>query len=249
MGGIFTCICCYCCLKALKPRYIEVIELVCNIIEIGFLIWGIVDTPWKDIKKGGKAVYFIGCAFVVLIFAFLLVIMCLRCDNKINTSKNGIGKCLCITIIVLDILADILIIIAEIIILRNMNDKDDYYNYYDTNNKRYGRYKDREWASVILSATAEEICLFIHCYCATFLLRLINAKTNLSYNDYFESKKEKDIVGKTINIINPEPNNINSNQLTFIGYDKDGYPIYTGNQIYIQNQNITNPNETNVQIK
>ena len=92
MGGLLTCICCYCCLTTLKPRIIEIVALICNIIEIGFLIWGIVDVPWSDIKMGGKVMFYIACVLVVLTFLFLLGLMCLRCGNKINTTKNSAGK-------------------------------------------------------------------------------------------------------------------------------------------------------------
>ena len=41
MGGLITCIGCYCCLLTLKPKYVELIGLLANVVEIGFLIWGI----------------------------------------------------------------------------------------------------------------------------------------------------------------------------------------------------------------
>ena len=129
MGGIIACICCYCCLTGLKPRIIEFLALLCNLVEIGFLIWGIIDIPWDDISTGGKIMYYITCGAIVVTFLLLLLLMCLRCGNTINTTKNDLGKCLCITMVVFDILAFILIIIAEIIIIYNMDDKDDDYNY------------------------------------------------------------------------------------------------------------------------
>ena len=247
MGGIIACICCYCCLTALKPRVIEILALICNIIEIAFLIWGIVDIPWSDIKTGGKILFFVTCALVVLSLIFTLALMCLRCANKINTTKNSAGMCLCITDVIFDILAEIIIIIAEIVILHNMNDKDDnyFYDYGYRTSRSNSRYLNKEWAAAIISTTGAEAFLALHCYCVSFLLKLISAKTDLSYLKYMETHdNNNNIFSRTINVFNTNENNgVNGNQLKFLGYDKDGHPIYSGNtQYFTQNQSATNPN-------
>ena len=234
MGGIIACICCYCCLATLKPKSIEIIALICNIVSIGFLIWGIADIPWDDISTAGKIFFFITCGCVVLTLIFLLGLMCIRCSGKINTSKNSTAKCLCIAMIVFDILAFILIIIAEIIIFYNMDDKDDDYYYYDYNyrRRRRSKYSDREWAASIISISAAEIAIICHSYCANFLLKLISARTDTSYLDYMEKKENNNIVSRTINVFNQPNNIVGNNQLTLIGYDKNGHPIYSGNTQY-----------------
>ena len=240
MGSIIACICCYCCLTTLKPRCIEIIALICNIIEICFMIWGIAGIPWDDIKIGGKIVFFIPFAFMVLTLLILLILMCFRCGNKINTSKNSAAKCLCITMIVFDFLSEILIVIAEIIIINNMRDKDDnYYGYY-SNRYRNTQYSDGEWAAAIVSVTVTEIALAIHCYCANFLLKLISAKTNLSYLEYLDSKEPEHIVTRTVNVFNSPQNE--DNHLNFLGYDQNGHPIYSGNAQYFT-QNQIDPNK------
>ena len=242
MGGLLTCICCYCCLMSLKPRCIEIIALICNLIEIVMLIWGIADIPWDDVKKGGKITFFIGCTFVAFTLLFLLALMCLRCGNKVNTTKNGSGKCLCMTIIILDILTEIFIIIGETIIIYNMKDEDDKYydNNYDFRRKKVSKYSDREWAAAAIATTIAEFSLAIHCYCASFLIKLISYRTNLSYVEYHENKQKND-VSRTIGIFNSPQNGPPNNQLTFIGYDKYGNPIYSGNAQYFSPQpNITN---------
>jgi hypothetical protein len=233
MGGIIACICCYCCLTTLKPKTIEIIALLCNIVSIGFLIWGVVDIPWNDISTAGKIFFFITCGCVVVTLIFLLGLMCIRCSGKINTSKNSSAKCLCITMIVFDILAFILIIISEIIIFYNMDDKDYDYYYDDYNyRRRRTKYSNREWAASVISISAAEIAIICHSYCANFLLKLISAKTDTSYLDYMEQKEDNNIVSRTINVMNQPTNNVRNNQLTFIGYDKNGHPIYQGNTQY-----------------
>lgn len=244
MGGIIACVCCYCCLMTLKPRCIEIMALICSLIAIGFLIWGIAGIPWNHINTGGKVTFFITCAFVVLSFINLIILMCLRCGNKINTTKNGAGKCLCITMIVFDIIGLILIIIAEIIILYNMYDEEyeDYYYYdgYRRIRRRRDIFSDSEWAAAIISTSFAELALLVHSYCASFLLKLIKAKTDLSYLKYLESKEDTNIVGTTIDVVNNPPVT-QGNQLTFIGYDNNGHPIYSGNtQYFIANQNQNN---------
>ena len=128
--------------------------LIANIVEIGFLIYLRADMPWSDINNGGKIVYYLILAFAIISLAILVILMCLRCGNKINTTKNSTGKCLCITEIIIDIIAGILIVIDEIIILNNMYDKDDYYDdYYRRNRRHYSSYSDSEWICVYVSLT------------------------------------------------------------------------------------------------
>ena len=125
MGCCLACICCYCCLQTFRPKTIEFTALGCNILEIVFMIWGIAGIPWGDISIGGKVFFSLSCVFIILSLIFLIALMRLRCQKKINTSKNSTGKCLCISDIIFDILAELLIIISEFIIISNMNDKDD----------------------------------------------------------------------------------------------------------------------------
>ena len=245
MGGLIACVCCYCCLTTLRPRVIEIISLISNLIGIGFMIWGIADIPWDDVKKVAKALYYITGALIIITVLILLALMCLRCGNKINTSKNSSGKCLCITLLVFEIIAEIIIIIAEIIIINNMYDKDDDYWYYDdyyySRRRRSSKFSGREWAAAGISTTAAEICIDISFYCVSFLLKLIYAKTNKSYLKYLESKEDNNIVTRAINVLDNSESVPNNNQLNFIGYDKDGHPIYVGNSQYMT-VNQANPN-------
>ena len=237
------------CLYSVRPRLVEVIALVFTIIGICFYIWGIADIPWDDISKGGKAFYAIGGICQVLVFLIILVLMCLRIGNKINESQNGTGKCLVITLIILEILGLVTVVIGEIIMFINMGDKND--EYYDNNNnwnyrgRRWNsKYSRREWWSTTCSVTAAEIALVIDIICTEYLIKVINAKTSQCYSDYLNQQntnKYTDSINningytRNINIFNTPPQN-NQNYLTFIGYDKDGHPIYSGsNQYYSQN--------------
>ena len=233
MGSIITCICCYCCLTPLKPRCIEILALIFNLIELIFLIWGIADMPWDYISTGGKIIFYIVFSLIIITLLILIVLICLRCSNKINTTKNNTAKCLSSTMVILDILAFILIIIAEIIILYNIDDKDDYF-YYDYNRRRRrSKFSEREWAATIISHTFVEIALFCHSYCSIFLVKLIYVKTDLSYFDYMIQKDQSSNMTRTVNALNGGQNNLN-----LIGYDKKGLPIYSLNNQYPNN--ITN---------
>ena len=262
MGSILVCIGCYCCLFSLKPTAIEFIALFANLFEIGFLIWGIVDIPWDYISTGGKVCFYITCGFILITFLLLLLIMCLRCSGTINTTKNSLGYCLCIVDLVFDVLAFILIIVSESIILYKMWDADDYY--WD-NGRRYNRRRDdsifsgAEWAAAVISTSVAELGILIHTYCISFLLKLIHLKTDLSYKEYTDAMEpntnniSNDTTGaRAINVFQSPPNYYNNN-LTFLGYDKDGHPIYSGNDTYqvinspvnspiLANQNINNNN-------
>ena len=246
------------CLNSLKPRILEVIMLAVTVIAIGFLIWGIVDIPWDDIKVGGKIFFYIGCGMTALVFLMILILMCIRIGNKINESQNGMGKCLCITSMICNIIGLIAFIIGEIIIFINMDDaRDDYYeqNYgYEYGYRRHRRWDDyyshAEWGATVCSITAGEIALAINIFVLNFLIKVVWAKTNLAYYDYLDSQNVNSIneIGniqndntytKSINVYNIPPNN-NQNMLKFIGYDKDGHPIYSGTAQYYTPNNIVN---------
>jgi len=241
MGNIITCICCYCCLTPLKPRCIEILALIFNLIEFIFLIWGIADIPWSDISAGGKATFYIMFTLVILTFLILIALIYLRYNNNINTTKNKTARCLSTTMFILDILAIIFIVIAEIIILYNIDDKDDYF-YYDYNRRRRrSRYSEREWAAAIISITVAEIALVCHSYCSNFLLKLIYVKTDLSYFDYMNQKEQNNNMNRTVNVFN-----CSQNDLKLVGYDKNGLPVYT-----LNNQNFnpeTKPNNTKIDL-
>ena len=248
------------CINDIKPRIIEAIILTFTIIGIGFLIWGCAENPWDDISTGGKIFFIIGCACIVLNLLLILLLMCFRIGNKINQSLNGAGKCLSITMLVLEIIGLVAFIISEIIIFINMGDKDDdnYNGYYDdyyydyTVRRRRTKYSRSEWAAVVCSLTAAEIALALNIVFTDFLIKSIYAKINTPYRDYLNTKNKSitsDVsniandnvdYSKSINIYNTPPEN-GQNVLTFIGYDKDGHPIYSGaNQYYVQNNGNIN---------
>ena len=252
MGSIIVCIGCYCCLLNLKPISIEIIALFANLFEIGFLIWGIVDIPWDDMTTGAKVCFYITCGLILLTFFLLLIIMCLRCSGNINTTKNGIASCLCITTLIFDILAFILIIISECLILYKMWDIDDDSGYWGHRHRHRSNFSDTEWACAVISLSVAELGILVHSYCISFLLKLIHLKTNLSYREYMDSVDKNVITDsniittRAINVFQSPPN-INNN-LTLLGYDKDGHPIYSGNTTYqiVNAPIVTNPNLNNI---
>ena len=247
------------CLNSVKPRVLELLILVFTVVAIGFLIWGIVDIPWDDISTAGKIFYYIGCVFVILVLLFLFVLMCLRIGNKINESKNSAGICLCITMMVLEVITIIIFVIAEIIIFVNMGDENDEYwdNYYGRRRWR-GKYNWEEWWSAVCSVTAAEIAMALNIVCNDYLLKVIRAKCNTCYSDYLETQDKNTVnqntisgngnnVTKSIEIFNMPPST-NQNALTLIGYDKDGHPIFSGSTQYFT-PNQPNKVVVNKQIK
>ena len=229
--------------------------LICNILEIGFLIYGIVDIPWNVIETGGEIFFYSSFVIIVISLFIILRLMCLRCGNKINTTKNGEGKGCCIIDIIFDIIAVICIVIAQVFILHDMYNKDDVYDYYYdifgisyNGERRSNNISDSKWACVYVSLTGFEIVLAIHFYFTSFLIKLISAKTNLSYLKYMEEKEENDFSNKAIKVFNNDPNNQsnqdNNPQFNFPKYDQNGNPIYAGNS-----KNITDNQPSLRQVK
>ena len=243
------------CLNSVKPRILELLKIVFTVIGIGFLIWGVIDIPWDDISDAGKIFFAIGCGLLIIGLLILFVLMCLRIGNKINESKNSAGKCLCITMLTVDILSLIIFIIAEIIIFINMGDKDDEYwenNGYYRGRRRRTKYSNEEWWATICSLTAAEIALVLNIIITDYLIKVIWAKTNLCYSDYcLQNPTEITTTvnnetgnAKSINVFNTPPQT-NQNILTFIGYDKDGHPIYSGSNQYFTQIPVAKANVQN----
>ena len=246
MGTIIACIGCYCCLLGIRPKYIELIALIANVIEIGFLIWGAAGIPWGDLNSGGKACYFITCALIIITFILTIILMVLRCKGHINSSSNKTGYGICLTTVIIDVIAFIMIVISEAVILYKMWDLDDDYEYWRGRRYYYskGYFSDAEWAAAIVPMSVAEICLIAHFYCLSFLLKLIKLKTDLSYIEYNESQTNNSsgnilsssanyvTPGTTINVYNTPPPPNNQQVLSFIGYDNQGHPIYAGNNQY-----------------
>jgi len=231
MGTVIACIGCYCCLLAVRPKYIELLALLANVLEIGFLIWGIAGIPWSDLNTGSKVCYYISCALVLMSFILLIILMILRCNKTINNSRNSTGKCLCITDVVIDILAFIMIIISECVILYKMYDLDEDWDYWDRRgrgnyNRWDGYFSSAEWSAAFISTTVTEISILAHFYCVSFLYKLIHLKTDLSYIEYQEKYNPQ-----TVNVYSSPPNYFNNN-MTFLGFDKYGRRIYAGNDRY-----------------
>ena len=246
MGTVIACLGCYCCLLDVRPRFIEIFALLANLIEIGVLIWGIVEIPWGDLNTGAKVCYYITFGLIVMSFILLIILMILRCNKTINNTRNSTAKCLCVTDIVIDVIAFIMIIVSECIILYKMYDLDDDWDYWDRRGRGYydrrdGYFSNAQWAATFFSTSITEICIIAHFYCVSFLYKLIHLKTNLSYLEYQGNNPDNnnniiyDTSGNpqatTVNVYNsPPPNFINN--LTLLGYDKDGRPIYVGNNQY-----------------
>ena len=206
MGEIIACMSFYFFIEKLKPRYIEIIELIFSIIEIIFLIWGLLNNsyiPWKDIRKGAKIFYIIMLILICINFIIIIVLIYLRCSNKINTTKNDIGIYLCITTIVLVILSKILLLIDEVIIAYDMY------------------YKDNNDYSVIIPFIITELSLAFQCYCSCFLIRLIYAKTDLN-DEQYQKNLNKD--SSSINGVGNRNNRNNPNEANIIDENKQNIP-------------------------
>ena len=262
MGTVIACIGCYCCLLGVRPRFIELIAFIANLVEIGFFIWGIAGIPWSDLNTGGKVCFYITFGLMIISFILLIILMILRCNKTVNTSSNSTAKCLCITASVVDVLAFIMIIVSEIVILYKMWDLDDDNYYWNERGRRYhdGYFSNAEWAAAIFPTSAGELGILAHFYCVSFLYKLIYLKTDLSYIEYQDQHPDvimgdsfgtRNMGTTTVNVVSSPPD-INNN-MTFLGYDKDGRPIYAGNNQYrtvnvpvvtqpnaVQNNNVNN---------
>jgi hypothetical protein len=107
------------------------------------------------------------------------------------------------------------------------------------NGRYYGRngyFSGAEWAAAVISTSAAEIGIMVHTYCISFLMKLIHLRTDLSYYEYNknlpsnrDSSNNDGNLATTVNVYPVPPNN---NNLSFLGYDKDGRPIYAGNDQY-----------------
>lgn len=114
-------------MNEVSPKILEILTLFSTLVGIGFLIWGIVEIPWDDISEAGTIFYIIGGIFMIIIVISILILLFLNIRNKLSTTKNGFAKCLCIILLIINVLAIIVFVISEIIIFSNMAYEDDKY--------------------------------------------------------------------------------------------------------------------------
>lgn len=225
MGEIITFLGCYFLIDRLKPICIEIMELIFTIIEIILLIWGIVDIPWKDIRIGAKIFYIIMLIFIAITLIINLILIYLTCSNKVNTTHNNFGIYLCISTIALTALTKIFLFIAEVIIVYDMYYKD---NDDDNEDKKFS---SKELAAVIITFIVTELVLSFHCFCSSLLLKLLYAKTDLSYSNYIHQKNQN-FSSSTVK------NNINEYTLSNQQFNTDNQSFsnnYTATAVPIQN--------------
>jgi hypothetical protein len=121
------CFCC--CFNSCSPICITVTGFIHNLIAISFLIWGLVEVY---LRKGEKALYVIG--FVLLnisLLSFIGIFIILGLRNTSNyLSLDKIGKILSLIIIICCSIAPILYILAEIFIIKNYADIDNFFDDY-----------------------------------------------------------------------------------------------------------------------
>lgn len=225
---------CFCCLSTLRARTIELIALLCNIIIIGLFIWSLIGIPWDWVRKIGKILLFVSLGFSIIDFLLLLILIFLRCQGTINGEKNGCGNCFVITLMIFDTIGFIIVIVAESIILRDMRkDNDNNYKEWKKDDITTG-----EWLASALSLSLIEILWMINGFCASCLHSLISLRTNGSYADYLKESGESK--NNTLSSINGS----NQPSVKFIGYDKNGKPIYSGHAVNTSdnpfNRNVEN---------
>jgi len=258
-------------LASFRPRAIEGLMLLFTVIAIGLLVWGIIGIPWDDIYTSCLVLYVIGGGILILALIFLIILMVLRINDRINGSQNSCGICVAYAFGVTAIISFVIIVIDEIIILYNMNDEDyDHYRGHRWRG-RDGKFSGSEWAAVIIATTGACIAMALSVVCLNDLIKVIKAKTSLSYKNYMDTQHNVTSTNtgnntsmnimptnnnttqtRTIQIYNTPP--VNQNYLSLIGYDQTGHPIYSGNVQYVSqnpniNKNVINNNKGNNVVK
>ena len=257
---------CYCCFFKLRPKCIQLIALLANLVVIALLIWGMIDIPWSYLSKGIKICYYIICGLIIINLILLFILIIFRCIGTINSKYNFISKGFCLIACIFDCVASIIMIVSAIIILYKMYKLDKETDLWPVYNSLFS---SEERAAVIFSTIIAVIPLVWHFFCVSFLYILITCRTNFSYNDYKDNKHSSEIinnniseeVGTTINVINTPQNNVNN--LALFPYAKSESPNYDLNNQYgmangpvlyqlnvfnnNNSSNITNNTDNNIQ--
>ena len=162
----------FCCLKNFRPNVIAIIGIVANVIALIFFIWGVADITW--FRNSAKALYIISFILWILILLLLIAIFILLNLNGPNYyTFNKIGKLFCLIILGFIIVALILLIIGEILLLKDFHDFNKVF-------KPRSKIPGHEWAAAIISLILCIICSVIIALCANILYKIFddNLKTN-----------------------------------------------------------------------
>ncbi len=195
--------------------------LITSIIGIICYGWGIFGIPWKHVKTLGEILYIIPVLAIVYNFICIIMIKCYRRNNTIYTSNHSKVKCSMIIVCVVNILALIFIIIAEILIGRNFRSAN--------RNSMTGRViSTGDQIASFVGTSLIEIIICLLSYFWSMLHRLISLKIEGPYFSYMKNKLEKDF-NQNSNTTNAYVvgNANNPNNLVLVGYDKDGRPLYS----------------------
>lgn len=241
------CIFCLCCLATQKAKCIEISILISCIILIGCYIWGLLGTPWKYIRKIAKIFYIISLIIAVIDIVSILYLMFLRCNNLINSTRNKLGKIICIFIFVVNSIALILFIISEIIIVYDMDDVE--YPYGNGYWARTDVFSDGEWAAALFATSIIELIWFLLYFFWAALYKLISAKTEGPLIEHFSDVfRGKNIISTNNNTAYVIGNDNTAANLVLVGYDQNGSPVYSqqnGNYTIHQNSPIVNTYNNN----
>ena len=167
----------FCCFKNMFPNTIAFISIICNIIALVFLIWGATDLFWY--KKARKALYLISFTlFCLTLIAMIFIIVFLN----IWPGKNfkiivRIGQSLCYIIIGLCILAFIILLIAEILIIKDYNDIQDELI------EPGSEISSLRWIAAIVPGILGLITTIIISLCTNILYNKIDNNTNQNENE------------------------------------------------------------------
>lgn len=235
MGGAI-CLSLKCCGEYCTPLCLSITSVVLTVISIGLSICIMVVIPWGDeeLKLPGKLIFFITFGLEVIILILLVILIYLRCAKLINTSKNSLAKILSVLLLVINGIALVGMIVATVLIGRNMAKRHDrvypeVYNPIDYSYDQPGIGSDSKMLVLLINSIIIIVLLAVKIVFNCFIRKMVFVKSDLSYKDQkIERHNTSDV--KIIH-------NIPSNKLQFTGYDQEGKRTF----IYVEpNSEVNN---------
>ena len=203
------CLGIYFCFDDFKPINIAISSFIINIISVGLLIWGLFEIIW--FRRGTKILFYISFIFLdICLVSSIMMIIILYIRNTSNyIIINKIGKILCIIISLFCTLSFILLLIGEILLIKDHVNWDNEYDDMKESTNFDLTIHSKNWAAAIIPGIFSIITSLFLLLSSSILYKIFNENITTNIKTY-----KNDLIKNQKNSINNNNEKLNELKLS-----------------------------------